>query len=120
MYEDLCIVIFRQVLKQSNSGNSTIIITQAAIFNDIIKDIFINDISSIPMSYIVYDNYYHCIIVLAQFLSPVIVLFIMFSISEVVDHACMVDSNAYMQVIIIIHNKLNDKEIDRTESSGER
>ena len=38
----------------------------------------------------------------AQFLSPVIVLFIMFSISEVVDHACMVDSNAYMQVIIII------------------
>ena len=26
----------------------------------------------------------------------------MFSISEVVDHACMVDSNAYMQVIIII------------------
>ena len=57
MHEDLCIVIFRQVLKQSNSGNSTIIITQAAIFNDIIKDIFINDISSIPMSYIVYDNY---------------------------------------------------------------
>ena len=29
--------------------------------------------------------------------SPAIVLFIMFSISEVVDHACMVDSNAYMQ-----------------------
>ena len=53
------------------------------------------------MSYIVFDNYnYHCIIVLAQFLSPVIVLFIMFSISEVVDHACMVDSKAYMQVII--------------------
>ena len=45
------------------------------------------------------------IIVLAHFFpchSPVIVLFIMSSISEVVDHACMVDSNAYMQVIIII------------------
>ena len=37
---------------KSNSGNSTIIITQAAIF--IIIDIFINDISSIPMSYIAY------------------------------------------------------------------
>ena len=33
------------------------------------------------------------IIVLAHF-SPIIVLFIMFSISEVVDHACMIDSNA--------------------------
>ena len=48
MHEGLCIVIFRQILKQSNSGNSTIIITQAAI------DIFLNDISSIPMSYTVY------------------------------------------------------------------
>ena len=30
----------------------------------------------------------------------------MFGISEVVDHACMIDSNAYMQVIIINNNNI--------------
>ena len=65
------------------------------------------------LSHIFNNHELHCItissIALAQF-PPVIVMFIMFSISEVVNHVCMVDANAYMQVVIIIMETSGDKE----------